>query len=86
MILSDNVRLLSEKVTSLLGRDIEVERTRDGKYIVLFMSLTSSPPPKGDTPQDALEKFIAWYENSKIEVAPDLDLLEEDNEDPDRPG
>lgn len=86
MILSDTVRLLAEKVTSLLGRDIEVERTRDGKYIVLFMSLTCSPPPKGDSPQEALEKFIAWYEYSKIEVAPDLDFLEDDNGNPNSPG
>lgn len=80
------MKQLAEKASALVGRDVEVERTRDGKYIVLFMSLTASPPPKGDTPQEALEKFIAWYEESKIEVAPDLALLEEDDEDPDSPG
>lgn len=70
---------LTEKASALLGRNVEVEKTRDGKYIVLFMSLTTSPPPKGDTPEEALEKFISWYEDLNIEVAPNLDVLDEDD-------
>jgi len=73
------MKQLLEKASTILGRDAEVEKTKDGKYIVLFMSLTTSPPPKGDTPEDALEKFVNWYEDLNIEVAPNLDVLDEDD-------
>jgi len=73
------MKQLLEKASTILGRDAEVEKTKDGKYIVLFMSLTTSPPPKGDTPEEALEKFISWYEDLNIEVAPNLDVLDEDD-------
>ncbi len=49
---------LLQEASQLAGRDIEIEETTDGKYIVLYMSFSGSPPPKGDTEIDALEKFI----------------------------
>lgn len=73
------MKQLAEKASALIGRDVEVERTKDGKYIVLFMSLSASPPPKGNTPEEALSKFIEWFEASKVEVLPDLDILEDDD-------
>ena len=51
---------LYSKAVQLAGRSIEIEKTKDGKYIVVFMVLGHSPPPKGDTEKEALEKFIEW--------------------------
>lgn len=53
---------LTAKAAHLAGRPVEVEKLKDGSYIVLFMSLTSPPPPKAATPEKALENFIAWME------------------------
>lgn len=69
---------LKDKASELLGREVEVDQTRDGRYIVLFMSLTASPPPKGDTEEEALEKFIKWFEARDVESLPHLDVTEDD--------
>lgn len=53
---------LYAKVAELVGRPVEVERTKDGKYIVLFMALGFPPPPKGDDEKGALEAFLSWAE------------------------
>lgn len=45
----------------LLKEELEVERTDDGKYIVLFMSFELPPPPKGETPEEAYQAFSSWY-------------------------
>lgn len=52
---------LRNKVSALLGRDAEVEKLKNGKYIVLWLSFSSTPPPVGDTEEMALENFINWY-------------------------
>ena len=49
---------LLKKAESLAGRPVEVEKLSDGKFIVLWMSFASPPPPKEDTPEKALESFI----------------------------
>lgn len=49
---------LLERASSLAGRPVEVEQTTDGKYIVLWMSLSYPPPPKGATEEEALQLFI----------------------------
>jgi hypothetical protein len=54
----------------------EVERTRDGKYVVMFMSFSHSPPPKGRTPEEALELFEEYYERK---IKPTLPLPESDS-------
>jgi len=43
------------------GTVLEVDQTTDGKYIVLFMAFECPPPPKGDTIDDAINKFSGWY-------------------------
>jgi hypothetical protein len=50
------------KANELAGRPIEVEKTKDGKYIAIFMVFNESPPPKGDTEEEALKGFIEWYQ------------------------
>lgn len=62
---------LLAKAAHLAGRPVEVEKLRDGSYIVLFMSLTGPPPPKAATPEKALENFIVW-----MEAMPKRDLPE----------
>jgi len=62
---------LYAKAVELAGREVEVERTKDGKYIVLFLSFNESPPPKGATPDAALEAFIAWAEARPKKDLPD---------------
>ena len=54
------------KASQVIGREVEVVKTNDGKYIVLFMSLSHSPPPKGDTTEEAVEKFLEWYQGLNI--------------------
>lgn len=50
------------RAEELAGRPVEVEQTRDGKFVVLWMNFVESPPPKGDTEEEALEKFVAYME------------------------
>ena len=56
---------LLEEATALAGRDIEIEETRDGRYIVLWMCFGTEPPPKGNTEQAAVEEFIKFMKNRK---------------------
>ena len=76
---------LYEKAAELAGRTVEVEKTKDGKYIVLFLVLGASPPPKGDTEQEALEKFIEWGKDMPAHLSslPEVDL--HDDADSNRP-
>lgn len=53
---------LYEKAEKLAGRPVEVDQTKDGKYIVLWMNFGRSPPPKADTETLALEGFIEMME------------------------
>lgn len=58
------IEKLLKEASELLGRGVEVVKTEKGKYIVLFMSLTSPPPPCADTQEEALRRFIMWYKQS----------------------
>lgn len=62
---------LIDKAVALAEREIEVVETADGKYIVLWMSFTQGPPPKGDTEVEALESFIEYMETIKQENTDD---------------
>lgn len=63
--MEDSLKFLYEKAEKLAGRPVEVEKTKDGKYIVMWMSFSSFPPPKGGCTEDALELFIEYMENKK---------------------
>jgi hypothetical protein len=67
--------------SDLVGREVEVEKTKDGKYIVLFMSLTDSPPPKANTEEEALNAFIEWARAREQRALPEFkDIIDEDFE------
>ena len=53
-----NMKELLAEASRLAKREVEVEKTSDGKYIVLYLSFDKAPPPKGETPADALSSFI----------------------------
>ena len=73
---------LQERANELAGREIEVERTKDGKYIALFMAFNESPPPKGATPDEALELFVAWAEaRPKRELPEEIPVGYDDDDD-----
>lgn len=49
---------LLKQAETLAGRPVEVEVTKDGKFIVLWMHFQAKPPPKADSPEEALRGFI----------------------------
>lgn len=51
---------LIKEASDLAGRPVDVQQTRDGNFIVLYMCFGKKPPPKGTTPEEALERFIAF--------------------------
>ncbi len=59
--------MLKERIKELIGREPDVEQTEDGQYIVLFMPFEKSPPPKGSTPDEAMEKFITYFQENHNE-------------------
>lgn len=63
-----------KEAEALLGRELEVEMTDDGKHIVLFMNFELPPPPKADTPEGAYKAFSDWYRGLPDEkkAPPDL--------------
>jgi hypothetical protein len=65
---------LYKEASELAGRTVEVESTRDGQYIVLFMVMGKSPPPKGKDEREALERFITWAKEHAIHQVPEVDL------------
>src|SRR5688572_20321201 len=67
---------LHQEVSLYLGRVAEIERLKDGQYIVLFMSFSEVPPPKGATPEEAMENFLSWWKSRNVSEAPEADLDE----------
>lgn len=58
---------LYKEAEELAGRPVEVDRTADHKFIVLYMVFEQSPPPKADTEEGALKAFIDWIKGRKVE-------------------
>lgn len=54
---------LQAKADELAGRNVEVSETTDGKFAVLWLNFNSPPPPKADTPEEALQAFIDMLKN-----------------------
>lgn len=71
---------LYKRAAELAGREVEVETTKDGKKIVLFMVFNQPPPPKGADEKDALEKFIEWAEKRPKQDLPEVDLPPPDDD------
>ena len=72
---------LYKEAADLACRSVEVEKTTDGQYIVLFLVMGQSPPPKGKTEKEALEVFIAWAKARPIVDLPEVDLHRPDPRD-----
>lgn len=53
---------------SRIGEVPEIEKLATGEYIVMFMNFNSEPPPRGDTPEKALERFLDWHKPNKGEA------------------
>lgn len=68
--------LLAE-AEGLAGRKLEVDRTKDGKFIVLFMRFGSKPPPKAGSREEALEVFIEYMKiNRPVDPGTEGELRE----------
>ena len=65
---TDNEDALLVAASFLANRSVEVEKTTDGKYIVLYMRFEKSPPPKEDTSIEALRSFIRMMLQRNQEV------------------
>lgn len=70
---------LYAEAARLAGREVEVEQTTDGKFIVLWMHFQSAPPPKCDTEADALQGFITMMlQRGNVDAnLPEVDTKEE---------
>jgi hypothetical protein len=66
---------LFKTASDLAGREVEVEKLKDGRYVVLFMSLTENPPPKADTEEEALIAFIKWAQSREARELPPVEEL-----------
>lgn len=55
---------LKEEFKSLIGRDVEFEKVKDG-IIVLYINTNKGPPPVGSSEEDALEKFITYFKETQ---------------------
>lgn len=51
-------KLIAEQ---LVGHELAVEQTTDGKYVVMFMRFNQSPPPKADSENEAYKAFVEYY-------------------------
>jgi hypothetical protein len=60
-----NYEKLKADAEAIVGRPIEIQKTNDGKYIVLWMSFNSPPPPKGGTEEEALLNFMHFYQETQ---------------------
>lgn len=82
----DNPKLVNldcprEIVKQLINREPEIARTTDGKFIVLFMRFGFPPPPKGETEQEALEKFIKFYKENPNGIDGNQNIERNDQQD-----
>ena len=66
------IEKLLKEASDLAGRSVEVVSTKDGRYIVMFLSMEDLPPPKGDTAHEALEGFIQYMKNRKSLDLPEV--------------
>lgn len=77
---------LLQEASDLVGRPVDVDRTKDGAFIVLYMCFGKKPPPKGKTREEAVLNFIDYMKSNRpvdpgtedeIQVVRDLVAAEE---------
>lgn len=66
---------LLKKASEIAGRDIEIDETVDGQYIVLYMDFNSPPPKKGKTEIEALQNFIHMMESKEIQSGSNIGII-----------
>jgi len=59
------------KAENILGDKLEIEKLSSGKFVVMYMNFNTSPPPVGDTEEEALVKFLEWHKGVKNEDGAD---------------
>lgn len=52
---------LYAKAEEIIGEPPDIELLTSQKYVVMYMNFNSEPPPQGDTPEEALSKFLEWH-------------------------
>ena len=73
------LKLLYDAAKEIAGREVEVAKTTDGKYIVEWINYNMLPPPKGDTEADALEVFVKYLEQQEYKHGTDDQAVTEDS-------
>lgn len=63
--MTDTEKSLYAKAKAITGREVEVQQTKDGRFIVLYMCFGKKPPPKGATPKEALRLFVDYMEANR---------------------
>jgi hypothetical protein len=58
MITPALLKALYDRAAEVAGRPVEVEKTTDGQYVVLWLNFASAPAPKKPTEEEALAAFI----------------------------
>jgi len=58
---------------AIIGEKPEFEKLSNGKYVVMYMSFSSPPPPTGDTEEEALENFLVWRKGTKTIPSKDIE-------------
>lgn len=59
-----SIESLYTRAETLAGRPVEVDKTQDGKFIVLWMCFGKAPPAKAETEEGALQNFIDLMDKS----------------------
>lgn len=75
--MDQDLHQLVEEASFVAGRPVELQQTKDKKWIVLYMCFGQKPPPKGDTEREALTLFIDYLRASRpIDPGTDSDFEE----------
>ena len=59
------IEITLKRVEKILGRKVEVLEVSGNKYVVDYMNFNTSPPPVGDSVEEALALFEQWYPQIK---------------------
>ena len=69
-----NLELLKRQIAKILGRSVEVEKTKSGRYICRYVNFGMSPISLvGDSETEAYQKLLQYLQK-KEENSPEPDL------------
>jgi hypothetical protein len=58
---------INEQIKGILGYDVDVIQTADGKYVVEWFNFNFPPPPKGNTKEEALKLFFKHIQKETLD-------------------